>query len=172
MDEVNSNNKTEKNVMEAFAGESQANRKYLAFAKKADEEGFHGVAKLFRAAAAAETIHAFNHLDSIGFVKSTKENLKASSEGEEYEFEEMYPKFIRQAEEDGNTKAALSFKWAMEVEKLHNEMFKEALKSLEEGKDYDGVEYFYVCSKCGYPSKGKVPEKCPICGSEDFIGIE
>ncbi len=163
---------TEKNVMDAFAGESKANRKYLAFAKKADKENLHGVAKLFRAAAAAETIHAFNHLDSIDFVKSTKENLKKSTEGEEYEFEVMYPHFIKKAEEEGNTKAAQSFKWAMEVEKIHDKMFKEALKQVEKGEDFNGVEYFYVCSKCGYPSKGKVLDKCPVCGNDNFIGIE
>jgi len=165
-------NETDKIVMSAFAGESQANRKYLAFAKKADEEGLHGIAKLFRAAAAAETIHAFNHLNSIDFVKSTKKNLKMSTDGETYEFEVMYPNFINKAKEEGNLKAAQSFELAMNVEKMHDKLFRDAIKSLEEGKDYDGVEYFYVCNKCGYPSKVKVPEKCPICGSRDFFAVE
>ncbi|MCD6547216.1 MAG: rubrerythrin family protein [Nanoarchaeota archaeon] len=163
---------TEKNLMEAFAGESKANRKYLAFAKKAEEEGFHGIAKLFRVAASGETIHAFNHLEALNFVKSTKENLKSSIEGESYEFEEMYPNFINKAKEEGNEKAAQSFEWAMKVEKIHNNLFKEALEKLEKGEDYNDVKYFYVCKKCGYPSKGIVPQKCPICGAEDFMAIE
>ncbi len=163
---------TEKNLWDAFAGESQANRKYLAFAKKAEEEGLHGVAKLFRVAASGETIHAFNHLRALEFVKSTKDNLKASTEGESYEFEEMYPNFINKAKEEGNENAAQSFKWAMEVEKIHDKLFKEALEKLEKGEEVDGNRYYYVCKTCGYPSKGEVPEKCPICGSTDFMAIE
>ncbi len=149
-------------LMEAFAGESQANRKYLAFAKKADDEGYNQVAKLFRAAAHAETIHALKHFTTAGMVKTTEENLKAAIEGEHYENTSMYPAFIKDAEEEGDSKALRSFTWANEVEKVHEMLYKEALESLgKPGETYD----YYICPFCGYTHARNAPEKCPVCGA-------
>jgi rubrerythrin len=148
-------------LMAAFSGESQANRKYLAFAKKADEDGYPQVAKLFRAAAAAETVHAHNHLRAAGEIKSTEENLKAAIAGEHYEHTEMYPAFIKDAEADGNKQALRSFHGANEVEKIHEELYKAALESL--GKDKE-VYDFYICPVCGSTHARTAPEVCPICG--------
>ncbi len=155
--------KTSENLKSAFAGESQANRRYLAFAKKAEEEGKLGLAKLFRAAAEGETVHALNHLQNAGEVKSSLENLKTAIEGEGYENSEMYPQFIKEAEQEGEEKAKTGFYGANEVEKIHEGLFKEALEKLEKGKEVEVKEYF-VCSVCGYPAVGAVPEKCPVCG--------
>lgn len=152
---------TENNLKAAFAGESQANRKYLAFAQKADAEGFHGVAKLFRAAAEAETIHALAHLRALGVVKSTKENLEAAVTGETYEFTEMYPGFIAEANEEGVNQARISFEMANEAEKVHAELYKKALSMLDQKSNED----FYVCEVCGNLSEGSAPDKCPICGA-------
>lgn len=149
------------NLKEAFAGESQANRKYLAFAKKAEEEGFSQVAKLFRAAAAAETVHAHNHLRVLGEIKSTKENLQSAISGETDEFEDMYPAFIEQAKEEGNEKAAWSFDVANKVEKIHAELYKKALEDLGNNREVD----YYVCNFCGNTVEEKPPEVCPICGA-------
>ena len=149
-------------LMAAFAGESQANRKYLAFAQKADQDGFTQVAKLFRAAAHAETVHAFNHFKAAGEVKSTEENLKAAIEGEHYENSEMYPAFIKDAEAEGETKALRSFNWANEVEKVHEMLYKDALETLgKAGETYD----YYICPVCGYTHARTTPEKCPVCGA-------
>lgn len=148
-------------LMAAFAGESQANRKYLAFAKKADEDGFAQVAHLFRAVAAAETVHAHNHLRAAGEVKSTEENLKTAIAGEHYENSEMYPAFIKDAEADGDKKAMRSFNFANEVEKIHEELYKAALETLgKPGETYD----FYICPICGFTHARTAPEICPICG--------
>jgi rubrerythrin len=151
--------KTEQNLMNAFAGESQANRKYLAFAKKAEEEGYAQVAKLFRAAAASETIHAHNHLRALGAVKSTKDNLLAAIGGETYEFQKMYPPMIADAKEDGNDKAFMSFLGANEVEKIHAALYQRALDSL----GTNVVADYYVCSSCGYTAEGGAPDECPVC---------
>ena len=148
-------------LMAAFAGESQANRKYLAFAKKADEDGQPQVAKLFRAAAAAETVHAHNHLRAAGEVKTTEENLKTAVAGEHYEHTEMYPAFIKDAEADGDKKALRSFNFANEVEKIHEELYKAALANL--GKETEVYDY-YICPICGYTHARTAPEVCPICG--------
>jgi len=129
--------KTEKNLQDAFAGESQANRKYLAFAKKAEKEGNPQVAKLFRAAAAAETVHAHAHLRELGGIKSTKENLEAAISGETFEFEDMYPQMIKDAEEEGNKGALRSFNFANDVEKVHADLYKKALENLGNNKDTD-----------------------------------
>ncbi len=134
--------KTEQNLMDAFAGESQANRKYLAYAKKAEQEGSKQAAKLFRAAAAAETIHAHNHLRELGVVKSTKENLMDAINGESYEFQKMYPQMISDAKAEGQTGALRSFNYANEVEKVHAALYKKALESLGKGGDTD----YYVGS--------------------------
>ncbi len=153
--------KTEKGLAEAFAGESQANRKYLAFAKKAEEEGYKQVAKLFRAAAEAETVHAHNHLRAMGGIKVTEENLKAAIQGETYEFESMYPPMIDDAMAEGKDEAKKSFFWANEVEKIHARLYKEALDNLGSNKEVD----YYVCGLCGNTVEGAAPEKCSICGA-------
>lgn len=154
--------KTEKNLQDAFAGESQANRKYLAFAKKAEAEGFKQAAKLFRAAAAAETIHAHNHLKELGVVKSTKENLMAAINGESYEFQKMYPQMIADAQAEANTGALRSFNFANEVEKVHAALYQKALDTL--GRN--AVADYYVCSVCGYTAEGGAPDECPVCKSK------
>jgi rubrerythrin len=148
-------------LMAAFAGESQANRKYLAFAKKADEDGYKQVATLFRAVAAAETVHAHNHFRAAGQVKTTAENLQNSIEGEHYENSEMYPAFLKDAEADGDKKAQRSFNFANEVEKIHEELYKAALANL--GKETEVYDY-YICPICGYTHARTAPEVCPICG--------
>ncbi|MGB9715396.1 MAG: rubrerythrin family protein [Thermodesulfovibrionales bacterium] len=153
--------KTEKNLEEAFAGESQANRRYLAFAKKAEQEGFKQVAKLFRAAAEAETIHAHNHLRILGGIKSTKENLESAINGETYEFEKMYPQMMEEAEAEGKKSALQSFQYANEVEKIHAELYKKALENLGKNPEID----YYVCQVCGNTVEGEPPDKCPICGA-------
>lgn len=154
--------KSEKNLKEAFAGESQANRKYLAFAKKADAEGFKQIAKLFRAAAEAETVHAHNHLRELGGIKSTKENLEAAVSGETFEFESMYPKMIEEAKAEGNALAERSFVYANEVEKIHAELYKKALETMGKNENVD----YYVCSVCGNTVEGNAPDECPICNAK------
>jgi rubrerythrin len=153
---------TEKNLREAFAGESQANRRYLAFAKQAEKEGYPHVAKLFRAAAEAETVHAHAHLRALGEVRSTVENLKEAISGETYEFKEMYPAMIDDAKEEGNKAAERTFTYANEVEKVHATLYQKALDNLDalEEKDY------YVCSVCGYTCENEPPDKCPVCGAK------
>lgn len=154
--------KTEKDLQDAFAGESQANRKYLAFAKQAEKEGFNQVAKLFRAAAAAETIHAHSHLKQLGGIKSTKENLEAAINGETFEFKEMYPQMIKDAEEEGNKGALRSFNYANDVEKVHASLYKDALEKLGSNADTD----YYVCDICGYTAEGSAPDTCPVCNAK------
>lgn len=154
--------KTMNDLAEAFAGESQANRKYLAFAKKAEQDGFPQVAKLFRAAAEAETVHAHAHLREMGGIKSTKENLEAAIGGETHEFEAMYPGMIEDAKAEGNQGALRSFMFANEVEKIHADLYKKALAAL--GKNAD-VEY-YVCQVCGNTVENGAPDECPICGAK------
>ncbi|TAL15609.1 rubrerythrin family protein [bacterium] len=153
--------KSLENLKAAFAGESQANRKYTAFARKADDQGHAQVAKLFRAAAAAETVHALNHLKVIGDVKETPDNIKAAISGENHEVEEMYPSFIAAAEAEGDKRALTTFKWAFEVEKTHRELFKKALETL--GAACEAYDY-YVCPVCGHTHERVAPEKCPVCG--------
>ena len=156
--------KTVVNLKSAFAGESQANRRYVAFARKADEEGFAQVAKLFRAAAEAETVHALNHVRILGEVKSTGENLEAAVSDETYEFRSMYPSFLEGARVEGNQQAVWSFDVASKVEKVHADMFAKVAAALKEGKTLGVVDY-YVCGVCGNTVEGEAPEKCPICGS-------
>lgn len=153
---------TPENLAAAFAGESQASRKYLAFARKADEEGFAQAARLFRAAAAGETIHAQNHFRAMGGVMSTLENLKEAQNGENYEVESMYPPMIAEAEAKGDVKAAKSFTWAYEVEKIHSSLYGKMIDDLgKSGEDYD----YYVCPVCGHVHPRSAPEKCPVCGT-------
>ena len=152
------------NLKEAFAGESQANRNYLAFAKKAEQEGRPQIAKLFRAAAAAETVHAHAHLRVMNGVKSTAENVRAAVDGEGHEFKQMYPQFVREAENEGNQPALMSFKNAMAVEEIHHGQYSAAAESLEQGKDLPEARIF-VCQVCGNTVLDEAPEKCPICGA-------
>jgi len=153
---------TQENLKAAFAGESQANRRYLFFAEAADKEGLKQLARLFRAVAEAETVHARNHLSTLGEIKSTKENLGAAIEGEFYEFTKMYPEFIEQAKAEGNKKAEVILDYANKVEKIHHTIYSKALKALEEGQPLKDEPYF-VCQVCGYTVAGEAPEKCPIC---------
>ncbi len=161
------------NLKAAFAGESQANRKYLAFAKKAAEEGLPGIARLFRAAAAAETVHAQNHLKAMDGVGATADNLKAAIEGENYEVVSMYPPMLSTAEAEGEKRAARSFGWALEVEKVHESLYRKAADHLKGGKDAPVVEY-YVCPVCGYTHEGPMVGRCPICNNpaEKFEKID
>ena len=156
--------KTPKNLKDAFSGESQANRTYLAFAKKAEQEGLPQIAKLFRAAAYAETVHALNHLAIMGKTKSSLENLKTAVSGETFEFDEMYPKYIETAKEEGNKKATWSFDVANKVEKIHAKLFSKAIKKLENNEGATNIDY-YVCEVCGNTVEGVAPERCPICGA-------
>ena len=151
------------NLQEAFAGESQANRKYLAFAKKAEEDGLPQVAKLFRAAAAAETVHAHAHLRVMGGIKSTAENLEEAVEGEGFEFQEMYPKFLAEAEAEGNKPAVFSIKNALAVEEIHYGLYSQAVEAVKSGNDLP-EEKIFVCQVCGNTVYGSPPETCPICG--------
>lgn len=160
--------KPEDNLKAAFAGESQANRKYLAFAKKAENDGFPEIAHLFRAAAAAETVHAHNHLKAMGGIKSTLENLKEAISGEFHEFTEMYPEFIKNAKSENNPTAERTFNYANEVEKIHHKLYEKALKSVENGKDLDKTE-IHICPVCGYTHEGKLPDKCPVCGASKKV---
>ena len=155
---------TSDNLQDAFAGESQANRKYLAFAKKAEDEGFPQVAKLFRAAADAETVHAHAHLRVMGGIKSTPQNLQEAIEGEGHEFKEMYPGFITEAEKEDNKRAVFSFKNAMAVEEIHHNLYGEALNAVKSGTDLPETKIF-VCQICGNTVKDEAPDKCPICNA-------
>lgn len=155
---------TTENLGEAFAGESQANRKYLAFAKIAEKDGYAQVARLFRAAAEAETIHAHAHLRVMGGIKSTTENLQEAIEGEGHEFKNMYPGFLAEAEKEGNKPAAFSFKNALAVEEIHHGLYTEALDAVQSGSDLPETR-IYLCPVCGNTVKGEVQDKCPICSS-------
>jgi len=155
---------TSDNLKEAFAGESQANRMYLAFAMKAQQDGFPQVAKLFRAAAAAETVHAYVHFRVMGGIAGTEENLQTAIEGEGFEFKEMYPKFLSEAEAEENKLAVSSFKHALAVEEIHHGLYSKALEAVQSGSDLPETKMF-VCSVCGNTVEGSAPDKCPICGA-------
>jgi len=156
--------KTDENLNTAFAGESQANRKYLAFALKAEEEGFTQVAKLFKAAAEAETIHALNHLRITGHVKSTLENLGTAVSGETFEFQKMYPGFIDTAKQEGKKQATWSFDMANKVEQVHAKLYQKAMDAVKNRQQLEEVDY-YVCGVCGNTVEGSPPDICPICGA-------
>jgi rubrerythrin len=157
-------NKTDENLKEAFSGESQANRRYLAFAEKAEKEGLLQVGKLFRAAAFAETVHALNHLGIMGGVSSTIENLEIAVSGETFEFDEMYPEYIEVAKEEDNKKAVWSFTVANKVEKIHAGLFSRAIIALKTEKELVDTDYF-VCEVCGNTVESNAPERCSICGA-------
>ena len=155
---------TKENLASAFAGESQANRKYLFFADKAEEEGHAQIARLFRAAAEAETIHARTHLQNMDGIGSTRDNLQAAVGGEYHEFTEMYPAFIEQAKAENNRSAQTGFDWANKVEKIHHGLYQKALADLEAGEKVKDEPYF-VCQGCGNTVAGEAPDRCPVCGA-------
>ena len=161
-----SENKTLENLMAAFAGEAQANRKYTAYAKKAEKEGKMNAAKLFRAAADAETLHALKHFEVAGKIGSTADNLKDGVAGETYEYKDMYPGFVKEAEAEGNKAALMSFTFAMKAEEVHARLYQDALENLDETEEV----FYYLCPVCGNIEKSR-PEKCSICGvsGEKFI---
>jgi rubrerythrin len=163
---VNPMSKTIENLKEAFAGESQANLRYLAYAQKAEEEALFQIAKLFKAAAEAETVHAHNHLRVLSGIKSTQENLETAVSGETFEFKTMYPEYLAKAEDEGNKQAAWSFDVANQVEQIHAKLFSKAIDTLQKGEKPISVDYF-VCSVCGNTVEGKPPSKCPICGAPE-----
>ena len=154
--------KSEQHLRDAFAGESQANRKYLAFAEKAEKEGYPQIAKLFRAAGAAETVHAHAHLRALGEIGNTADNLKVAVAGETHEFKNMYPEMIQDAKEEGNKTAERSFVFANEVEKVHAELYQNALDNLDSLEEAD----YYVCSVCGMTVEHEAPDSCPVCGAK------
>lgn len=162
-----------KKLKAAFAGESQANRRYLAFAKKAEEEGIPQVAKLFKAAAEAETIHALNHLRITGEIGMTISNLDEAISGETFEFTKMYPEYIEVARREKNKQAEWSFNVANKVEQIHAKLFQKALKALKSNEDLPDIDY-YVCKVCGNTVENAAPDKCPICGAprSQFFKVE
>ncbi|MFC1860323.1 rubrerythrin family protein [Chloroflexota bacterium] len=155
---------TDENLQSAFSGESQANRRYLFFADKAEKDGYPQIARLFRAIAEAETVHARNEFNAMDGVGSTRDNLVAGAMGEHYEFTRMYPPFIEQAESEGNKRAQLSFEYTNEVEQIHHKLFEGAVKAFDAGQKLKDEPYF-VCPVCGYTVAGEAPEKCPVCGT-------
>jgi rubrerythrin len=154
---------TKENLKEAFAGESQANQKYRAFAKKAERDGFPNIAKLFKTAAEAERIHAEGHLGALDGIGTTVDNLKEAIGGETYEYTEMYPSMLDQAEKDAH-KAKRMFKYAVDAEDVHAQLYKLALAAAEAGKDLEESE-FYLCPVCGHIEFGKPEDNCPNCGT-------
>jgi len=157
--------KSEENLRDAFAGESQANRKYTAFAKKAEREGHPQVAKLFRAAGEAETVHAHAHLRALGEIGSTIDNLKVAVDGETHEFKKMYPEMIEVAKQEGNKSAERSFTYANEVEKIHAKLYQKAIDNLDSLEEVD----YYVCGVCGMTVENEPPDTCPVCGSKASV---
>jgi rubrerythrin len=156
--------KTKENLMAAFAGESQANRKHLAFARKAEKDGFKNVGRIFQAIAEAETIHALKHFEIADKVGSTLENLQTAAEGEHYEFSEMYPEFIETADKEGETKALQSFEYANAAEKVHGGIFNDLKNTVAKGSDLENQDV-YLCPVCGWVGLDEVPDRCPICNT-------
>jgi len=154
---------TEEFLKAAFAGESQAHMKYTIYAEEAEKSGFPNIARLFRAIAYAEKVHATNHLKQLQMIKKTPDNLQVAIDGETFEVEEMYPAYKSVAELQKENGALRSFDWALEAEKIHAEMYKKAKESAEQGKDIK-IEKIYICPVCGYTVENEPPEKCPICG--------
>ena len=163
--------KTEENLKEAFAGEAQANQKYRAFADKAERDGFPNVARLFRTTAEAERVHAEGHLKALAGIGSTAENLQAGIDGETYEFREMYPPMVEQAEADGH-KAKRMFAFAVEAEAVHAKLYSLALEAIRKGEDLAETRFF-LCPYCGHIEFGTPPERCPICGAraEKYVQV-
>ena len=157
--------RTEDNLKDAFAGESEANRRYTFYAEKAEKDGYPQVAKLFRAVASAETVHARNHFTVLDAIGETQDNLLAAVIGEYSEFTGMYPEFIDDAQKDRNVRAERSFDWASKVERLHHGLFEKVLKVVKDGQQPED-ETYYVCQVCGNTVTGEAPEQCPICGAK------
>ena len=169
---------TEMNLKSAFAGESQARNRYDIYAEKAEKEGFPNVARLFRAIAFAEQIHAKGHFrvlkdaeesltvsgGGFGF-KSTSENLQVAIDGETFEIEEMYPAYLKVAENQGETRAVRSFKWALEAENVHQKMYMAAKEAVDAGNDVE-LGPVQICDLCGYTAEGEAPDVCPLCGAK------
>lgn len=155
---------TIENIKAAFAGESQANRKYSVFSEKAKAEGFNNVAKLFLAASEAEAIHAKRLLFVADFVGTTEENLAASVDGETKEYEEMYPSFIKTANDENKSEAVRIFTHAMKAEEVHAGLYKKAADAIKNGKDVE-VTAIFLCPVCGNVTLDSVPDICPICGA-------
>lgn len=156
--------KSEKNLNDAFAGESQAHMKYMAFGDKAERENLPNVARIFRANSFAEQIHATNHLRTLSGIKSTSENLQAAFKGETYEVEEMYPAFIKDAQEEQEPAAEKMCIWAKAAEEVHAGLYKKAKSAVDDGQDVD-LESIYVCQVCGFTMEGDAPDICPVCGT-------
>jgi rubrerythrin len=154
----------EENLKAAFAGESQANRKYLAYAEKADAEGYPQAAKLLRAAAEAETVHAHNHLKALKAIKGTAENLKDAIDGETHEYTSMYPEMVQGAQAEGHSEAERSFNFALEVEKTHGKLYRDMLENLETAGKEDFP--YFVCPVCGHTVGKQAPDTCPVCGTK------
>ncbi len=165
--------KTEENLRTAFAGESQANRKYIAWSEKAKKDGFPNVARMFKAISEAETVHALNHWNALGMVKSTSENLQGAIDGEHYEVTEMYPPMVEQAKKEGHKQGERSTNFALQTEKVHEKMYRTALERVKAKKDIEKVDY-WICPVCGYTFEGpesELPDNCPICKAkkESFL---
>lgn len=156
---------TKTNLKSAFAGESQANMKYLIFADRADKEGMPNIARLFRAVAFAEKVHARNHLKALNELNETPENLQVAIDGENYEVDEMYPAFMAVATLQEEKAAEKSMNWALEAEKVHASMYQIAKQSAEDGKDVE-LDKVYICEFCGYTVEGEAPDRCPVCGAK------
>lgn len=155
---------TKENLKSAFAGESQAHMKYLIFADKAEEEGYKNIARLLRAIAYAERVHATNHLNALNGFNTTSDNIGAAIEGENFEVDEMYPAYKAVAELQDEQRAVRSIHYALEAEKIHAALYAEAREAVFSGKDI-GVGDIHICPVCGHTVVGKAPERCPICGA-------
>lgn len=155
---------TEENLKEAFAGESQAHMRYLIFAEKAEEEGLPNIARLFRAIAYAEKVHAENHYSTLGMIRESAENLQTAIEGETHEVEEMYPAYSAVAKLQGEKGAQRVMDWALQAEKIHAGMYQKAKQAVESGKDIK-IGPIYICKACGYTVEGETPDRCPVCGA-------
>ena len=164
---------TKENLKTAFAGESQANRRYLAFSKKAEKEGFPNIAKMFKAIAEAETVHALSHLRALGEIKTTLENLEEAKSGEFYEITKMYPDMVETAKKEGHKQGERTTFFALSVEKIHEKMYGKAIEAVKDGKDIKGT-IFHVCPVCGCTFEGDLPDRCPVCNAkkETFMKIQ
>lgn len=162
--------KTTENLKDAFAGESQAFNRYMAFAERADQEGYPGVAKLFRAAAKAEMYHALSHMKALGSVHGTMDNLQTAIDGETHEFKKMYPAMIQDAVADNEIEARHSLEYAMSIEMIHAKLFKKALQDPHANEE----SVYYICPVCGNTVMDQPPKKCPYCGvdAKDFVEVK
>ena len=155
---------TEDNLKAAFAGESQAHMRYLIFAKRAEAEGFPNIARLFRAISHAEQVHATNHLDVLGMIRGSVDNLQMAIDGETYEVNEMYPAFNAVAQLQEEKGAMKTTRWALQAEKIHAGMYQKAKQAVESKKDIQ-LGSVYICDVCGYTVEGEAPDRCPVCGA-------